>query len=1024
MSPPLATAAVMRTPSLRGERAFGASAAVKSGNVTSYVDEMKSAWLADPTSVHSSWNEYFMEQKMKGDEVSSALAKTEASDPEAVQRIASDHIKMLLLVRSYQVRGHYMCKLDPLGINDANLHVDKFNYRGSAEQAESVPKFLDFRTYGFTEKDLDREFHLNAGVGAGKGGIIGSNQKKSLRDIIAIVKEAYCGTVGVEFTHIADMEQQNWIRNKFEKPKKFEYDAAATMRLLDRLIYSVTFESFLATKYNTTKRFGLEGVDSLIPGMKAMIDKAVELGVESIDIGMPHRGRLNVLANVMRKPLEEMLYEFMEGTITADEDGHLLGSGDVKYHLGFTMDRPTHTEGRNVHISLCANPSHLEAVNPVVEGKTRAKQHFSGDFDRKRCMAVVLHGDAAFAGQGVVYETLELSDIKGYTTGGTIHIIANNQIGFTTDPRFSRSSPYCTDVAKSVAAPIFHVNADDPEAVAWVMTLAAEFRQAFAKDVVVDIVGFRRHGHNEIDEPMFTQPLMYKIIKKHPDVLQVYTEKLIREGRMTREKIDELKDAANAVFNTAFETAKSTEYRPPPSSWFGTQWRGYKTKFQLGKNDETAVPREKLTMLGEKMCEIPEGFNAHRKLVKLMRERKTAICDKQAGIDWGTAEALAFATLLDEGTHVRLSGQDVERGTFSHRHAVLHDQKNETKYVPLNNISPKQAPFAIFNSNLSEYAVLGFELGYSMENPNSLVLWEAQFGDFANTAQVIVDQFISSGEQKWLRGTGLVMLLPHGFEGQGPEHSSARLERFLMMCDDDPDYIPEMESTGVKQIQDVNMQVVVPSTPASYYHVVRRQIRRDFRKPLICISPKSLLRHPRATSTLEELSERSFQRLIGETSEGMLPEDEIRRVVFCAGRVYYDLLEEREKRDIKDVVLCRIEQICPFPYDRVGQTSIRYPNAEIFWVQEEPLNMGAWTYVQPRIATALKDINGLEPAYVGRPPAASPATGTPQIHKAELKKLLDGAFGETYTHSEQFAWTLKDLGINLEELPPAKPPAK
>jgi len=949
-----------------------------------------------------------MQQKsVTGSDV--AETKTQAdADPEMLQAIANDHIKMLLLVRSYQVRGHYMCNLDPLGINDANLHVDKFQYRGSTEQAESVPKFLDYRTYGFTEKDLDREFHLNAGVGGGRGGIIGSNQKKTLREILAIIKEAYCGTVGVEFTHIADLDQQNWIRNKFEKPKKFEYDAKATMRLLDRLIYAVNFESFLATKYNTTKRFGLEGVDALIPGMKQMIDTAVELGVESIDIGMPHRGRLNVLANVMRKPLEEMLYEFMEGTITADEEGHLLGSGDVKYHLGFTMDRPTHTEGRNVHISLCANPSHLEAVNPVVEGKTRAKQHFSGDYERKRCMSVILHGDAAFAGQGVVYETLELSDIKGYTTGGTIHVIANNQIGFTTDPRFSRSSPYCTDVAKSVAAPILHVNADDPEAVAWVMQLAAEFRIKFAKDVVVDIVGFRRHGHNEIDEPMFTQPIMYKKIKQHPDVLTIYSEKLIKEGRMTREKVEEMKTAALAVFNVAFETAKSDAYRPPPSSWFGSQWQGYKTKFQLGKNDATAVPKEKLQELGNKMNQLPDGFNVHRKLVKVLRDRKTAICDKEEGIDWGTAEALAFATLLEEGTHVRLSGQDVERGTFSHRHAVLHDQKNETKYVPLNNVAPHQAMFAVFNSNLSEYAVLGFELGYSMENPNSLVLWEAQFGDFANTAQVIVDQFISSGEQKWLRGTGLVLLLPHGFEGQGPEHSSARLERFLMMCDDDPDYIPEMESTGVKQIQDVNMQVVVPSTPANYFHLLRRQIRRDFRKPLICISPKSLLRHPQAASKLEEFAERDFQRVIGETSRDMLPEDEIRRVIFCSGRVYYDLLAERDRLEIKDVVIIRIEQICPFPYDKVGQASIRYFNAEIFWVQEEPLNMGAWTYVQPRLATALKDINGKEPFYVGRNAAASPATGTPAIHKMELEKILEGAFSAEHTH-ETWEWTLSDV---------------
>ena len=724
---------------------------------------------------------------------------------------------MLLLVRSFQVRGHYMCKLDPLGINNANLHVDKFQYRGSSEQAESTPKFLDYRTYGFTEADLDKTFWLHADVGGKAGGLIGSGTKMTLREIIAIMKEAYCGTVGVEFTHIADLDEQNWIRSKFEKQRKFEYDKRATLRLLDRLIFAVTFESFLATKYNTAKRFGLEGVDSLIPGMKALIDKAVEVGVESVDIGMPHRGRLNVLANVMRKPMADMLFEFMEGTVTADSEGHLLGSGDVKYHLGFTMDRPTHTPGKNIHISLCANPSHLEAVNPVVNGKTRAKQHFSDDHERKRSMSVQLHGDAAFSGQGVVYETLELSGIKGYTTGGTIHIVANNQIGFTTDPRFSRSTPYCTDVAKSINAPVFHVNADDPEAVSWVMSIAAEYRQEFGKDVIVDIVGFRRHGHNEIDEPMFTQPLMYKIIKKHPDVLHIYSEKLIAEGRVTRQEYDDMKAQALEVFNMALTKAKSDDFRPMPIEWFGSQWKGYKTKFQLGKNDDTAVSKDRLVALGSKLSEIPDGFNIHRKLVKVMKDKYRTVVEQGAGIDWGTAEGLAFASLLMEGTHVRLSGQDVERGTFSHRHCVLHDQRNEKKYVPLNNLSKDQAVFVVHNSNLSEYAVLGFELGYSMENPNSLVIWEAQFGDFANTAQVIIDQFIASGEQKWLKGAGLVMLLPHGFEGQGPEHSSARVERYLQMCDDDPDFIPPMEETHVKQIQDVNMQVCIPSTPASYF---------------------------------------------------------------------------------------------------------------------------------------------------------------------------------------------------------------
>jgi len=979
----------------------------RSMQASNYVEEMRASWSKDPTSVHESWQQYFSKQAQAPSASAKASDSSELSQDE-INNICKEHIKMLLLVRSYQIRGHYMVKLDPLGINDGNLHVDKMVYRGGEDQAMSVPKFLDYKTYGFTEEDLQKEFFLNAGVGGGKGGLIGSGTRRTLADIVQIMDSAYCDTVGVEFTHIANMEQQNWIRTKFEHAKKFEYDEKATLRLLDRLIYAVNFESFLATKYNTTKRFGLEGVDSLIPGMKACIDTAVALGVESIDIGMPHRGRLNVLANVMRKPLEEMLYEFMEGTITADSEGQLLGSGDVKYHLGFTMDRPTHTPGRNIHISLCPNPSHLEAVNPVVVGKVRAKQHFAGDLDRKRCMAILLHGDAAFAGQGVVYETLELSDIKGYTTGGTVHVVANNQIGFTTDPRFSRSSPYCTDVAKSVGAPIFHVNADDPEGVAWVMGLAAEYRQRFSKDVVVDIVGFRRHGHNEIDEPMFTQPLMYKIIKKHPDVLQTYTEKLIREGRVSKEKIEEMKLAAHTVFNAAFEKAKSDDYRPPPSSWFGSQWRGYKTKFQLGKNDETAVSQEKLTEIGMRISDVPEGFNIHKNLIRVMRNKRKNVCETGEGVDWATAEALAFGSLLAEGTHVRLSGQDVERGTFSQRHAVLHDQKNETKYIPLNNVSPNQAVFSVYNSNLSEYAVLGFELGYSMENPNSLVLWEAQFGDFANTAQVIVDQFISSGEQKWLRGTGLVMLLPHGFEGQGPEHSSARLERFLQLCDDDPDFIPEMESTGVKQIQDVNMQVVVPSTPANYFHMLRRQIRRDFRKPLICISPKSLLRHPQCVSKVDTFCKNSFQRVLNDEDPDLVPEDEVRRVIFCCGRVYYDLAKARADGGHHDVAIVRVEQICPFPYDSIGKISLLYNNAEIFWVQEEPQNMGAWAYVQPRIATALKDINGKEATFVGRPAAAAPATGTPAIHQAEVQRILGDSFGKSVIH-EQWMWKVSEL---------------
>jgi 2-oxoglutarate dehydrogenase E1 component len=666
--------------------------------------------------------------------------------------------------------------------------------------------------------------------------VLASSSPLKLRNVIEVLKNAYCGGIGVEFMHIADMDQQNWIRDKFEKQDKFQHTKADILKMADRLVFACNFETFLATKYGVTKRFGLEGLEAMIPGFKAIIDTAAELGCENFTIGMPHRGRLNVLANVMHKPMEEILEEFISGTIAADEKhDQVLGSGDVKYHLGYSNDRRTRS-GKTVHLSLVANPSHLEAANTVVLGKTRAKQHYlSDERSRRKAMSVLLHGDAAFAGQGIVWETLAMSDIKGYTTGGTVHIIVNNQIGFTTDPRFARSSPYSTDVAKSVGAPIFHVNADDLEAVCWVCSTAAEFRQKFGKDVVVDIVGYRRYGHNEIDEPTFTQPFMYSRIAQTPTVLQKFKQLELTKGLLSKEECDAIEAHCLDIFEKAFATArkniemrKKNDSRPPLMS----SWQNMKDRFSYSAAQETGVDTATLLKLGEKLSTVPADFNIHRGLKRVM-EAKAKMFATQQGIDWATAEALAFGSLLLAGTHVRLSGQDVERGTFSHRHAVLHDQENESLYTPLQNLAEKQAALAIFNSNLSEYGVLGFELGYSLQNPNSLVIWEAQFGDFCNTAQVIIDQFIASGEQKWLRQSGLVMLLPHGYEGQGPEHSSARMERFLQMSDEDAAIVPD--SKGGKesmQIQRSNWQIVNVTTPANYFHVLRRQVCRGLRKLL------------------------------------------------------------------------------------------------------------------------------------------------------------------------------------------------
>ncbi|KAG0262061.1 2-oxoglutarate dehydrogenase E1 component [Actinomortierella ambigua] len=956
------------------------------GSSASYVEEMYSAWLKDPKSVHLSWQIYFRNQAggMSASESFQAppTIPTSGGVPNLVPGIQAgssdviDHLKVQLLVRAYQVRGHHVALLDPLGLNKADL-------------TPISPRELDITHYGFSEKDLDRTFSLGPGI---LPGFMSTGTNQTLRQIVDHLKKIYCGSIGVEYIHIPDRDRCDWIRQRVEVPKPYEYTLEEKTMILDRLIWSDSFERFVAAKYPSEKRFGLEGGESLIPGMKALIDRSVEHGVESIIMGMPHRGRLNVLSNVVRKPHESIFSEFSGNSAN---DGF---SGDVKYHLGMNYERPT-PSGKPVHLSLVANPSHLEAADGVVLGKTHAIQHYSNDNERTRSLAVLLHGDAAFAGQGVVYETLGFMDLPAYSTGGTIHIVVNNQIGFTTDPRFARSTAYCTDIAKSINAPIFHVNADDVEAVNYVHQLAADWRKEFHTDVVIDLVCYRRHGHNETDQPSFTQPIMYKAINKQRPALEKYIEQLIKEGSFKEEQIDAMK---KRVWNILEENyAKSKDYKATSKEWMTSSWHGFKSPAELASEIlpayPTGAPIETLKHVGETISSAPPGFKVHSNLKRILKVRAETIT-QGANIDWATAEALAFGTLLTEGKHVRLAGQDVERGTFSHRHAVLHDQETDSLYVPLKNLSHGQASFSVSNSSLSEFGALGFELGYSLVNPNSLILWEAQFGDFANNAQCIIDQFIASGEKKWLQRTGLCMLLPHGYDGQGPEHSSARIERYLQMCDDNPFVYPSQEKLS-RQHQDCNMQVVYCSTPANYFHALRRQIHRDYRKPLIAFNSKLLLRHPMARSSLEDMTgETTFKRFIPDSGETLVSNDKVKKHILCSGQVYYALARARELNQIDDIAISRVEQLNPFPYDRVKEYTDKYPNAEVVWCQEEPLNMGGWAHVAPRIRTTLKESEHHKQAdvkYAGREPSASVAAGNKKTHlQEEYAFLADALLGE------------------------------
>lgn len=895
-----------------------------------------------------------------GDKLKSHPVTTGLSESQVLQS-TRDSVSAIMMIRAYRMRGHLHADLDPLKIT-------------GWQEAHNE---LHPSTYGFTEADYDRDIFIDYMLGV---------EFATLREMLEILNRTYCSTMGVEFMHISDPQEKAWIQERIEGPDKgVAFTERGKIAILNKLIEAEGFERFLDVKYKGTKRFGLDGAESLIPALEQIIKRGGQLGLKEIVLGMPHRGRLNVLSNVMGKPHHAIFNEFMGGSNTPDE---VEGSGDVKYHLGASSDREF--DGNTVHLSLTANPSHLEIVNPVVLGKVRAKQdageqkNQNGERPRDSVLALLLHGDAAFAGQGVVAECFGLSGLKGHRTGGSIHFIVNNQIGFTTDPRFSRSSPYPSDVAKMIEAPIFHVNGDDPEAVVFAAKIAIEFRQKFHKPVVIDMLCYRRFGHNEGDEPSFTQPLMYKKIRTQPTTLQIYSSRLADQEIISDSEFQNLKSDFRAYLESEFDTGQN--FKPNKADWLDGVWSGYKT---AGSTDEprrgkTGISSRQLKKIGAKLAHIPEEFHAHRTIQRLFDGRAKMIKSGK-GIDWAMAEALAFGSLLTEGYRVRLSGQDVERGTFSQRHSVLYDQDTEERYIPLNNLSENQPEYDVVNSMLSEEAVLGYEYGYTLSAPTALVMWEAQFGDFANGAQVVIDQFISSGERKWLRMSGLVLLLPHGYEGQGPEHSSARLERFLQSCAED------------------NMQVANCTTPANYFHILRRQMHREFRKPLVLVTPKSLLRHKRAVSDLSDLDSKfSFHRLLWDDSEvlknepvKLVKDNKIRRVVLCSGKVYFDLYEEREKREINDIYLLRVEQLYPVPVKALITELTRFPNAEWVWCQEEPKNMGAWGFLEPYLEWVFNHINSdcKRAKYAGRPAAASPATGLMSKHLKELAALLEDALG-------------------------------
>jgi 2-oxoglutarate dehydrogenase E1 component len=939
-----------------------------SGANAPYIAELYERFLDDPATVDESWRACFValadgaavvQGEVRGAswapkttgiigqaEAELALANPKSAASAAaevdIRRGALDSLRAIMLIRAYRIRGHLKANLDPLQLAAPEPHLE-----------------LDPSHYGFGLDDWDRPIYIDNVLGL---------EVATLREIIAAVEKTYCGSIGVEYMHMQDPAQKIWIQRRIEQiQNQTDFTALGKKTILERLTAAECFEKFLATKYVGTKRFGLDGCEAVIPALEQILKRGSQLGLEEVVVGMAHRGRLNVLSNFLDKPFRAIISEFL-GNPANPED--VAGSGDVKYHMGVSADRAF--DGKMVHLTLNANPSHLEVVNPVVIGRVRAKQAQRGDTDRKKVLGLIMHGDAAFAGQGIVAETFDFSQLRGYRTGGTIHVIINNQIGFTTSPSYSRSSPYSTDVAKMVMAPIFHVNADDAEAVIHAARIVTEFRQEFGVDVVFDIIGYRRLGHNEGDEPMFTQPAMYKKIANHPSAREIYARRLEREGLIEVGGGNAMVDEQNAYLNEEFQAG--VNYKPNKADWLDGKWSEFKAAHGDERRGQTSVEIDTLRQIGKTLYSVPDGLTINSKLRRVLNQKK-AMFETGEGFDWAAAEALAFGSLLIEGNGVRLSGQDSGRGTFSHRHSVWVDQETEGRYTPLNHLAEGQVQFEVIDSPLSEAAVLGFEYGFSQAEPNALILWEAQFGDFANGAQVIVDQFISSGEHKWLRMSGLVMLLPHGYEGQGPEHSSARLERYLQLCGED------------------NMQVVNCSTPASYFHVLRRQMRRDFRKPLVIMTPKSLLRHKHSVSTLSEMGPKTTFHRVMYDNEVLCNDQDVKRVVLCSGKVYFDLREERAKRGITDVFFLRLEQLYPFPRATLTEELARFPQAEVIWCQEEPWNMGAWTYLDRRIENVLIELDGAckRPVYVGRPEAASPATGNHRRHVREQEALVNEA---------------------------------
>ncbi len=960
-----------------------------------YIDRLAAKHAADPASVDAGWAEFFKSMgdsesdarraasgpswarkdwpPMPLDDLTAALTgewpATPAKDArptaekiaakageagvqltdDQIKRAVLDSIRAIMIIRAYRIRGHLAANLDPLGVRETTNHPE-----------------LDPASYGFADADMDRPIFIDNVLGL---------QHASMRQIVDIVRRTYCGTFALQYMHISDPEQAAWLKERIEGyGKEIAFTREGRRAILNKLVEAEGFEKFLHVKYMGTKRFGLDGGESLIPAMEQIIKRGGNLGVKDIVVGMPHRGRLSVLANVMGKPYRAIFHEFQGGSYKPED---VDGSGDVKYHLGASSDRTF--DGNIVHLSLTANPSHLEAVNPVVLGKVRAKQDQLNDTDRTAVLPILLHGDAAFAGQGVVAECFGLSGLKGHRTGGTIHIVVNNQIGFTTSPSFSRSSPYPTDIALMVEAPIFHVNGDDPEAVVHAARVAIEYRQKFHKDVVLDIFCYRRFGHNEGDEPMFTNPAMYTAIKRHKTTLQLYTERLVADGLIPEGEIEDMKAAFQARLNEELEIGKN--FIPNKADWLDGRWSGFEREKEDYTPGATALKPETLAEVGAALTRIPAGFDIHKTVTRQL-EAKAKMFETGKGFDWATAEALAFGSLATEGFPVRLSGQDCTRGTFSQRHSAFVDQTTEERHHPLNHIRAGQARYEVIDSMLSEYAVLGFEYGYSLSEPNTLTLWEAQFGDFANGAQIMIDQFINSGESKWLRMSGLVMLLPHGYEGQGPEHSSARLERFLQMSAND------------------NWIVANCSTPANYFHILRRQIHRSFRKPLVLMTPKSLLRHPMCVSDADDFTTGScFHRVLwddaqkGHSDLQLKPDAKIRRVVMCSGKVYFDLLAERDKRGADDVYILRLEQFYPFPALSLVKELERFKTAQIVWCQEEPKNQGGWTFVEPSLEWVLTRIGAKHsrPVYAGRAASASPATGLASRHKVEQEALVNDA---------------------------------